>query len=183
MTWQPSSSQPSSEPQARPSWSFPVAVGAILAFVLHLPALQENVLWFQCCCGCTGIPAGIVPVLMVLRHDSHLGAQSGFSVGFLSIGIGMVALAAITVLTGFEISVEAEREMRAAWIDGGADAAGVDEMVETARYIGPFLSVVAAGCTALTAGLTGAVVASWADRRRRRRQTRDPMAFPPGAQP
>lgn len=165
-----------------PSWFWPVTVGAVVSFLLHLPVLEENFLWYPCCCGFTGGPLALVPVLLALRNEPLMGAQAGFAVAFLSVGIGVVAVAAITVTSGFEIGPESQNQIRDAWLESGVTPEEVDETLAMASEAGPILSVVAAGVVALTAGVTGAVLASWYGRRYRRKPPGPTSGFPPAAQ-
>ena len=165
------------------SWFWPVLIGAILTVLMHLPVLEENGYWVACCCGLGGLPLGIVPVVLALRHDPLLGAQAGFSMAFLSIGIGSVLVAAITVLSGFQISSEFEELLRQSWAEGGIPPDQVNEMVLVLEEAGPFMAVVAAGVTALVAGVTGAIVASWGARRYRSRHPGPTTGSPPAARP
>ena len=164
------SQQTDPPPQApATSWFWPVTVGAVVSFLLHLPVLDDHVLWFPFCCGLTGAPLALVPVLLALRNEPLMGAQAGFSVAFLSVGIGVVVVSALTVLSGFEIAPETIDGLRATWLESGASPEEVDEAMVVLWQAGPVLSVVAAGVIALTAGVTGAVLASWYGRRLRRK--------------
>jgi hypothetical protein len=152
-------------PAAYPSWALPICCGAAATCLITWPALQTNVLWLGFCffSPLVGGALGMVPASLALRREPWLGAGSGFAVAFIAVGLGSVPMVAATLLRGFAVdepSIEALRK------DFTPEELG--PLVDIARHYSPTLAVVAAGLLALGAGVIGAVLAGWVERRHRR---------------
>ena len=74
------------EDPALPSWRWPIALGAIMTVVLHVPVLWENVLWVAVCgsFGITGLFCGVLPGWLAMRRDPEPSLSSGFAVSFIT---------------------------------------------------------------------------------------------------
>ena len=150
----------------RPSWALPIACGAAATCLFTWPALHDNLLWVPVCCTAPlfGGAIGMVPAALALRREPSLGAGSGFAVAFIAVGLGSVPMVAATLLRGFTVDESAIEALRK---DFTPDE--IDPLVDVALRLGPTLAVVGAGLLALAAGVTGAVLAGWVERRQRRR--------------
>jgi hypothetical protein len=147
----------------------PVLAGALTTAALHGLAVQHHILWyvFATCCGCSGIPVGFVPAALAVRRDPWMGAGAGFAVAFLATGLGAIAVAAVTVLRGFEVPKEQIETVREAMLkQPDVNKDDVQHMLDLLLSAGPLFTVFAAALIALTGGITGAVVAAVASRRR-----------------
>ena len=169
---------PPAAPPSR-SWALPIAAGATLTFALHAPALLDHLFWLPmcCCAGLTAAPVGLLPAGLALRRDPYMGAASGFAVAFIGVGLGAVALAAVTLLQGFDLGTEALDLLSNDLLERGYAKDEVDRSLLLLQRGGPVLTIVTAGLLALAAGVSGAVLAAWVDRRHRRR-----LAPPPAPQ-
>ena len=155
---------------AQPSWRVPIALGALVTAALHLPAVMQHEIWLPlCCCApLLGAPLGLLPATLALRRDPYMGAASGFSVAFISIGLGALIPAATTLLRGYRVNEEMVAQMREAWTEQGLGKNEVEQAIDTVLTAGPLSVVVGAALLALTAGIMGAILAGWTDRRHRR---------------
>ena len=125
-------------------------------------------LFRSCCCApLLGAPIGMLPATLALRRDPYMGAASGFSVAFISIGLGALIPAAATLFRGYRVNEEMLDAMRQAWTDQGLTKNEVDQAMEFVMTAGPLSVVLAAGLLALSAGVMGAILAGWTGRRRR----------------
>jgi len=161
---------------ARPSWTPAVVIGAVVTFALHAPALLDHVLWLPMCCGlgCTGAPVGMVPAAIALRREPGMGASSGFAVAFIGAGLGAIGLAAVTLLRGFELQPGTIAALRDGWVASGYTSEQAGQMLLVLEEGAPVIVVVTAALVALGAGVMGAVLAGWTDRRLRRRAAPPP---------
>jgi hypothetical protein len=148
------------------SWALPIACGAAATCLFTWPALHSNILWLGVCCTAPlfGSAIGMVPAALALRREPYLGAGSGFAVAFIAVGLGGVPMVAATLLRGFAVD---EPSLEALRKDFTPEE--VDSLVDVALRFGPTLAVVGAGLLALAAGVIGAVLAGWVERRQRRR--------------
>lgn len=155
---------------AQPSWRGPIAAGALVTTLLHVPALTQHEIWLPlCCCApVLGAPLGLLPATLALRRDPYMGAASGFSVAFISIGLGALIPAATTLLRGYRVNEDMIAQMREAWTEQGLGKHEVDQAIDYVLTAGPLSVVVSAALLALAAGVMGAILAGWTDRRRRR---------------
>jgi hypothetical protein len=167
----------------RPSWVFAIVTGAAATVAVHSLALYQHLLWVCVCgsVGCSGAPVGLLPAWLVLRRDPFLGAGSGFALGFISVGLGSLVLAATTLVRGFQIDETMAATLRDGWLEAGYKEDEVAQMLEVLQSSGPVLVVAAAALLALSGGVTSAVLAGWTDRRYRRRH--EARYGPPGAPP
>ncbi|MCY2957630.1 MAG: hypothetical protein NT107_11390 [Planctomycetota bacterium] len=170
----PSATPPSTPPA---SWQIPIAIGALITTLLHLPAMVRHELWVPmcCCAGFLGAPLGMLPAALVLRKDPHLGSASGFAVSFISIGLGVIVPAAVTLWHGFRIDDLALDMLRDEWLQQGVSKVEVDKVLDGLLGVGPMSVVATAAIAALSAGVIGAVVAGLTDRRHRRRALPPPV--------
>jgi hypothetical protein len=158
----------------RPSWALPIACGAAATCLFTWPALDNNILWLGVCCFAplVGSAIGMVPAALALRREPYLGAGSGFTVAFIAVGVGSVPMVAATLLRGFAVD---EPSLEALKKDFTKEE--IDRLVDFALRFGPTLAIVGAGLLAFAAGVIGAVLAGWVERRARRRRA-PPPALP-----
>jgi predicted outer membrane lipoprotein len=154
-------------PAAYPSWALPICCGAAATCLITWPALQTNVLWLGFCffSPLVGGALGMVPASLALRREPWLGAGSGFAVAFIAVGLGSVPMVAATLLRGFAVDEPVIEALRS----DGFPQEKIDQFVDTALRFGPTLAIVGAGLLACAAGVIGAVLAGWVERRLRRR--------------
>jgi hypothetical protein len=159
---------------SRPSWALPIGCGAAATCLFTWPALHNNILWLGVCCTAplVGSAIGMVPAALALRREPYLGAGSGFAVAFIAVGLGSVPMVAATLLAGFAVDEPSLEVLRKDF-----QREEIDQLVEVALRFGPMLAVVGAGLLAFAAGVIGAVLAGWVERRARRR--RAPPPAPP----
>jgi hypothetical protein len=172
--------RPSENEPPLPSWSKPLAIGAIATFVLHAPVLADEMFWFRLAllCGSTGMVAALFSVLTALRHDPRMGAASGFALGFTGVGIGALALAVLALIQGFELSADSLASLEKLLRANGTPDAEIRQTLDQLVQSGPFLVAFGALLLALNGGVIGAVVAGL---RARRFAARD-AARPPSRQ-
>ncbi len=152
-----------------PSWRGPITWGAIVAVFLHLPVVSQHFFWVVVfgTFGLTGLPLGVLPVWLATRRE-RLSSMSGFALGFIAIGIGMITLVTLTLLQGFTISPEHEAAWREAFVEQQLPTEDIDAFFATLQGgRGGMISVLAATVVAFGAGFGGAITALLRGRRRR----------------
>ena len=151
-----------------PSWRWPIVWGAVAAVFLHAPVVTQHLFWVVVfgTFGLTGVPLGVLPVWLATRRE-RLSLLSGFALGFIAVGVGMIVLVLATLLGGFTIDAEQESLWREALSVQDVDAADIDTFFATLRGgRGEMISVLAATFVAFGAGFAGALAALWRGRRR-----------------
>ncbi|MCA8963291.1 MAG: hypothetical protein H6838_12035 [Planctomycetes bacterium] len=161
-----SESQPPSPP---PSWRWPIAWGALLTVFLHLPVVSQHLFWVVVfgTFGLTGLPLGVLPVWLATRRE-RLSSMSGFALGFIAIGVGMITLVLLTLLRGFTIEPEHEALWREAFVEQKLAPEDIDAFFASLQGgRGGMICVLAATVVAFGAGFSGAITALLRGRRRR----------------
>ncbi|MBK8100046.1 MAG: hypothetical protein IPK26_23330 [Planctomycetes bacterium] len=169
------------KPPPPPPWTVPIAVGALTTALLHGAVLWEPSLWLPVlgACGCSASPIGLLPAGLALRRDPKMGPAAGFAVAFIAVGLGAIALTAITLLHGFEITPETERAWRESLQGANYKTEDIERLIGALHDSGGALPVLAATLLALAGGISGAALAGLAVRRSRRALA--PPSAPPAA--
>lgn len=156
------------EDPALPSWRWPIALGAIMTVVLHVPVLWENVLWVAVCgsFGITGLFCGVLPGWLAMRRDPAPSLSSGFAVSFIAVGSGAIPLAIVTLLRGFKVEPEHEAQWRAQYVGSEINPEVLTDFFARLRGgEGDSWTVLAAALMAFGGGMAGAVIAALRARR------------------
>jgi hypothetical protein len=153
----------------QPSWFWPITIGAAATLLLHLPVLSEHLLWVVLCSlfGVTGMVSGLLPAWLALRRDPTPTLGSGFAVAFTAVGLGVCALAVLTLAQGFVVLPADEAMWREELLRQEMKQEAIDEFFARLRG-GEGGSWVALGSAfvAFGGGLAGATVAAIRGRRR-----------------
>lgn len=147
--------------RTQPSWRWPIFWGAAATFVLHGPVAVQHTLWVIVfgVFGATGLLLGIVPVWSASRRE-RLGTMSGFALGFIASGLGMIALVLLTVMQGFVVTPAEEEMWRQALLEQDVPEADVDTFLSAMHgSSGSMMAVLASTCVAFTAGFSGGITA------------------------
>lgn len=151
-----------------PSWFWPITLGAAVTLVLHLPVLSEHLLWIVLCSlfGVTGMVSGVLPAWLALRRDPAPTLGSGFAVAFTAVGLGVCALAALTLAQGFAVPAADEALWRDELARQEMKKEAIDEFFARLRGgEGGSWVALASAFVAFGGGLAGATVAAFRARR------------------
>ncbi len=162
-----------SEPEPRespaPSWRRPLLWGAFATAALHGPVVAQHLLWVVVfgTFGVSGLPLGALPVWLASRRE-RLPMVSGFALGFIAVGLGMIVLVLATIVPGFAIPPDEEQLWREGLLGEDLAAADVDAFFAALRGgRGDMVAVLAATFVAFGGGCSGAITAALRARRRR----------------
>jgi len=153
-------------PERPPSWTVPILVGALATlttFGLGLLASQVlPMLGCACCCG-SFLPLGAISAWLAAKRAPRLTVGQGFTVAFIAVGAGAVAVAAMATWqileTGVDVTV-LEEQLRSMPENAELSDEQIRQFSETVQQVIPYVPVVLAALQALLAGLCGMITVS-----------------------